>query len=210
MTDSWLQIPMLGDDIPLSTLIRSSPAPITELRHLWNGVSVDQSLKTTLSAAWTSAFLYLLFECRYSSLNLSEKPQFREKTMGLWDRDVVEIFLAPDPTNPSIYREVEVSPLGEWLDVELQIKDGKRKSNWEWNSNVESVCRISDSIWKAAFRIPAKTLFGNEISAGQECSGNFYRCDGTEPDRHYITWQPTMTPEPAFHVPEKFGRIRFV
>src|SRR5882672_3845954 len=98
MNDSWLQIPMLKDEIALSTLISSSPAPITELRHLWNGVPVDQSLKTTLSAAWTPAFLYLLFDCHYSLLNLSETPRFTGKTMGLWDRDVVEIFVAHDPT----------------------------------------------------------------------------------------------------------------
>src|SRR5947209_6068488 len=159
MNDSLLQVPMLKDEITLSTLIGSRLAPITELRHLWNGVPLDQSLKTTLSAAWTPAFLYLLFECHYLSLNLSETPQFKEKTMGLWDRDVVEIFVAPDPVDPNRYREIEVSPLGEWLDVELEIKDGERKSNWGWNSDVESVCLIDDSVWTAAFRIPANALF---------------------------------------------------
>jgi len=210
MSDSLLRVPMLKDEIALSTLISSSPAPITQLSSLWNGLPIDNTLKTTLWAAWTPSFLYLLFECSYVSLNISATPQFKEKTMGLWDRDVVEAFVAPDSRNPCHYREVEVSPLGEWVDVELEITNGERKSNWEWNSSVESVCKIEDSVWKTAFRIPSETLFGHNISAGQECVGNFYRCDGTEPDRHYITWQPTMTPEPAFHVPERFGRIRFV
>ena len=201
---------MLNSDIALSTLISSSPVPITHLTSQWNGLPIDESLKTTLWAAWTPAFLYLLFECHYISLSVTATPQFEEKTMGLWDRDVVEAFIAPDPQNPNRYREVEVSPLGEWLDVELEITNGERKSIWGWNSHVESVCKIEDSIWRSAFRIPASTLFGHDISSGQECLGNFYRCDGREPDRQYITWQPTMTSEPAFHVPERFGRIRFV
>jgi hypothetical protein len=204
---SELNIPSLNGDIELSALLSSSPNPIAKLAYFWDGSPIDEALKTSLWAAWTPTFFYLLFECRYRTLNLSDNPQFSSKTMGLWDRDVVEVFIAPDPSNLNQYREVEVSPLREWVDVELKIDNDQRKSNWNWNSNVESDCVIEESVWKAAFRIPATRLFECELSKGQIYAGNFYRCDGVEPNRHYIAWQPTLTAEPDFHVPERFGRI---
>src|SRR4051794_2315159 len=96
MSDSLLHVPMLKDDIMLSTLISSNPSPIAHLSYFWNSVPVDHALKTSLWAGWTPAFFYLFFECNYLSLNVTTTPQFAEKTMGLWDRDVVEIFVAPD------------------------------------------------------------------------------------------------------------------
>jgi hypothetical protein len=43
---------------------------------------------------------------------------------------------------------------------------------------------------------------------GAEYAANFYRCDGGPPERRYLAWHPTLTPEPDFHVPARFGRIR--
>ena len=39
---------------------------------------------------------------------------------------------------------------------------------------------------------------------------NFYRVEGQQEPRFYSAWQPTNTPHPNFHVPEAFGRLRFV
>jgi len=38
---------------------------------------------------------------------------------------------------------------------------------------------------------------------------NFFRIEGSEPDRFYSAWRPTFTPRPNFHVPECFGELRF-
>ena len=38
---------------------------------------------------------------------------------------------------------------------------------------------------------------------------NFYRVEGKFEPRNYMAWQPTHTPLPNFHVPQKFGTLRF-
>ena len=213
-----LEVPSLKSDIVLSELLNVDPPAQTQLRFLWDGKHAPKDLNTDLWVAWTPSFLYCHFSCSFASLNVSGNPQSANKTMGLWDRDVVEIFIAPDTVNRYLYREIEVSPAGEWLDVELQMENGERHSNWDWRSGVESASVIEDElkggangrVWKTAFRIPTETLFGGILKSGQECLGNFFRCDGSEPDRNYLAWSPTMTEQPNFHVPERFGRIRFI
>jgi hypothetical protein len=41
---------------------------------------------------------------------VSDKPQTEKKTMGLWDRDVCEIFIAPDEHAIERYFEFEAAP----------------------------------------------------------------------------------------------------
>jgi hypothetical protein len=38
---------------------------------------------------------------------------------------------------------------------------------------------------------------------------NFYRVEGPQEPRFYSAWQPTHTPQPNFHVPSAFGKLRF-
>jgi hypothetical protein len=38
---------------------------------------------------------------------------------------------------------------------------------------------------------------------------NLFRCVGPEAPDRYLAWHPTHTPEPAFHVPEAFGKLYF-
>ena len=38
---------------------------------------------------------------------------------------------------------------------------------------------------------------------------NFYRVEGKSEPRAYLAWQPTSTPQPNFHVPSAFGKLRF-
>jgi len=38
---------------------------------------------------------------------------------------------------------------------------------------------------------------------------NLYRVEGNLEPRRYLAWQATHTSEPQFHVPERFGRLRF-
>ena len=47
-------------------------------------------------------------------------------------------------------------------------------------------------------------------SSGDVWHGNIFRCVGKGENRGYLAWQPTETPAPNFHVPEKFGEFEFV
>ncbi|MBK9174069.1 MAG: hypothetical protein IPM28_13880 [Chloracidobacterium sp.] len=59
---------------------------------------------------WSDTAFYALFEAQQAEeLIVSSRPDLTKKTMNLWDRDVVEIFLAPDLSAPRRYFEFEVS-----------------------------------------------------------------------------------------------------
>ena len=38
---------------------------------------------------------------------------------------------------------------------------------------------------------------------------NFFRVEGAREPRFYSAWRATNTPQPNFHVPEAFGKLRF-
>jgi alpha-galactosidase len=60
-----------------------------------------------------------------------------------------------------------------------------------------------------AIKIPWEAL-GRKPKPGDIWLGNIFRCVGSDPDRGYLAWQPTLTEKPNFHVPEKFGMFSFV
>jgi len=56
--------------------------------------------------------------------------------------------------------------------------------------------------------IPIKSIDHRAPKPGLEMRINFYRCQGSDPNRKYVAWQPTNAA--TFHVPEAFGRMRLV
>jgi hypothetical protein len=59
-----------------------------------------------------------------------------------------------------------------------------------------------------AIKIPW-AAFDRKPTAGDVWVGNIFRQVGFGETRGYLAWSPTMTPEPQFHVPEKFGEFVF-
>ena len=128
--------------------------------------------------------------------------------MGLWDRDVCEIFIAPDPAVAERYLEFEAAPNGEWLDIAINWSAGKRESDWEFNSHMTTAARVEKDRVTVAMRIPWNHWI-HEPQRGERWRGNLFRCVGSDPGRGYLAWQPTLTPEPNFHVPRVFGWLVF-
>jgi hypothetical protein len=71
-----------------------------------------------------------------------------------------------------------------------------------------AAARVRGERVNISMRIPWKPL-GRTPRAGERWRANLFRCVGAGDARGYVAWQPTHTPEPSFHVPEKFGWIRF-
>ncbi len=129
--------------------------------------------------------------------------------MGLWDYDVCELFVAPDPSTPTHYFEFEVAPTGEWLDVELHWYPDRRHSNWAYCSGMRTATRVEPEQLTLAMAIPW-TAFGREPRPDAAWLCNLFRCVGDAgASRGYLAWQPTHTAEPAFHVPQAFASLRF-
>lgn len=159
---------------------------------------------------WSRSSLFVRFDCGQNEPFIIEAlPRLNRKTIGLWERDVCEIFIAPDKSEPKKYFEFEVAPTGEWLDLAIDMTCGERVTDWEYTSGMEASARIEDGKVTMAMKIPWEA-FGRKPKAGDVWLGNIFRCVGKEPDRGYLAWRPTMTEKPNFHVPEAFGEFHFV
>ena len=179
------------------------------INRYWSGESAPPTRHAEARILWSPAALHLRFICQQGEpLIVSRNPQTQTKTMGLWDRDVCEIFIAPDPNVVERYMEFEAAPTGEWLDVAIHWASGKRNSDWEFNSHMTTAARIEKDRVTIAMRIPWNHGI-HEPQKGERWRVNLFRCVGLDPERRYLAWQPTRTPEPNFHVPQVFGWLVF-
>ena len=159
---------------------------------------------------WSKVALYVRFEANQAEpIVMSETPNVQTKTKGLWDRDVCEIFLAPNKAEFRKYFEFEIAPNGEWIDLGIHQLPEKRETDWEYNSGMKSATRIEKDKVVMAIKVEWKA-FGKTPKAGDIWLGNILRAMGSEPNRGYLAWSPTETKQPNFHVPEKFGEFEFV
>jgi hypothetical protein len=169
-------------------------------------------IKTKIRAFWTDSDLFLLFRCPYTVLNLFLPADNTKKRVGLWDRDVVEMFLEDDWTNIRHYREFEISPTGDWIDLAIDL-DHKNYDH-SWSSGWKTLARIDEGkkVWYAAARIPLAAVSNKEVKPGTKWRMNLYRIDGlgADPQRHFLCWQPTCVQNrDPNHVPEHFGTLVF-
>jgi len=169
-------------------------------------------LKTEVRIFWTDENVYFLFICPYSELNLFLPADNKHARSHLWDRDVVELFLGYDWENIRHYREFEIAPTGDWIDLDIDLD--RDFHDEDWRSGWTTAARIDPRkhVWYAAARIPIKSIGGPAVSAGSKWRMNLYRTDGlgADPVRHFMCWQPTcaLDRDPN-HVPENFGTLVF-
>lgn len=164
--------------------------------------------RTEIRSRWTDGNLYFLFICPYEKLNLKPNPVTDAETNHLWDWDVAEVFIGSDFQHISRYKEFEVSPQGEWVDLDIDRDFIQKNNGIQWNSGFTSKARIDagKKIWYAEMKIPFSAIDKRRPAEGIEYRINLYRCQDSEPGRKYINWQPTG--QKTFHVPEKFGRMK--
>ena len=118
------------------------------------------------------------------------------------------MFLGSDFQNIQKYKEFEISPQGEWIDLDIDLAKPHHEDGWVWNSGFSVAARIDSAakIWYGAMRIPCAALESGSPSVGEKFRINLFRSQGPPPNRTQIAWQPTMSN--TFHVPEKFGLLR--
>ena len=182
--------------------------PVT-IEHYWSGERAPASRHAEARICWSSEALHVRFVCvQQEPLVVSDNPRTDKKTLGLWDRDVCEIFLAPDPVNASRYFEFEAAPTGEWVDLGITITASGRDTDWDFRSGLTAAAKLEGERLSVGMRIPWSAAIPKP-RAGEEWGVNLFRCVGPEAPERYLAWRPTRTPEPAFHVPEAFGFLRY-
>jgi hypothetical protein len=166
--------------------------------------------RTEIRSRWTSGHLYFLFVCPYEKLNLRLDPPSPSETNKLWEHDVAEVFIGADFQNIQRYREFQVSPRGEWVDLDIDRSKPNFANGWTWNSGFLVKARIDEKkkIWYGEMKIPIGSIDSRPPAAGNEMRVNFYRIQGPGPNRVYVAWQPVNAQ--SYHTPEAFGRIVLV
>jgi Carbohydrate family 9 binding domain-like len=175
----------------------------------WSGDPAAIGRRAKAKMLWSSSALYVRFEANQAEpLVVNETPNLDTKTKELWDRDVCEIFVAPDAENSRKYFEFEIAPTGEWIDISIHQTPEGRVTDFAYHSGMKSAAKIEDvKIWMA-LKIDF-TAFNGTPSVGDIWKGNLFRCIGKGKTRGYLAWQPTKTKKPNFHVPTAFGEFEF-
>jgi hypothetical protein len=164
--------------------------------------------RTEIRSRWTTSHLYLHFRCPYVDLHLHPDPKTDVETNKLWEWDVAEVFVGADFQNIERYKEFQVSPQGEWVDLAIDLSANPPAYDWTWNSGFEAKARLdrAKKVWYGAMRIPLRAIDDREPRPGLELRINFYRIQGPPPNRTWINWQPVN--DESFHTPSAFGRLR--
>jgi cellulose/xylan binding protein with CBM9 domain len=164
--------------------------------------------RTEIRTRWTDKNIYFLFVCPYKELYLKPAPDTDHETNQLWNWNVAEVFIGSNFKDIKRYKEFEVSPHNEWVDLDIDLNQAHHENGWVWNSGFEHVTRIDNAkhIWYVAMKIPFKALDTRTPAPGNMFRVNVYRTEGSPKQQKEIMWQPVMSD--TFHVPERFGLLR--
>jgi hypothetical protein len=186
--------------------LKAQPVVIS---RLWSGQAAPSGRQAEVRILWNQEALVVRFVCQQREpLFVNSHSQIDKKTIGLWDRDVCEIFLAPDAERPERYFEFEAAPTGEWVDLAINQTAEGRETDRQFHSGMTTAARMAEELLTITMRIPWSDAIP-QPQPGDKWRINLFRCIG-EGDERYLAWQPTFTPVPNFHVPQVFGWLEFL
>ena len=168
------------------------------------------TIRTEVRSRWTKDNLYLLYVCPYEELHLKPSPNTVAETNELWNWDVAELFIGSDFHDIRRYKEFEVSPQGEWVDLDINLALPHHEDGWTWNSGFQVAARIDRKakVWYGAMRIPFAAIDERTPEAGNVFRANLFRGQGPPERQKSIAWKAPM--RDTFHTPERFGQLELV
>jgi len=116
-------------------------------------------------------------------------------TDGLWDYEVVEVFLL----GTERYLEIELSPHGHYLALGFRVSSPRVRER-EFPS-IDYVASWNGDRWVGTARLPRSLVPANADRY------NAYRVNGMGPDRRYFAACPVPGDRPDFHRLECFGKL---
>lgn len=206
MFAEYVETPLGVDDFDNEAWQRCRPVMIA---HYWSGEPAPVERQAEARICWSEEALHVRFAGnQHEPLVVSAEPRTDRKTLGLWDRDVCEIFIAPNAAEPWRYFEFEAAPTGEWVDLGIVLTPEGRQTDWHFQSKMRAAARVEETGIKVVMVIPWSISIPKP-EKGARWLVNLFRCVGPEAPERYLAWRPTKTPEPNFHVPEAFGPLDF-
>src|SRR3989442_5894307 len=156
-----------------------------------SGKSHFPEIATRVASVWTKTHIYFLFWCRFDSINVYQGEDPKAERWQLWDRDVVEVFLNPQPERVNHYYEFEVAPNNQWIDLEID-KTKNPFNDASWNSGFEHATRIDakNHVWIAEMRIAVSSMNVSATHPGAEWRVDFFFAGGEGGDapRSFFGW----------------------
>jgi hypothetical protein len=125
---------------------------------------------------------------------------------GLWDWDVVELFVSATGSPDRLpYYEFQVSPLGQYL--ELEIFEPRKRFNRDFKSGFEhKSLKLNDKFsWTAEMAIPLEKLGWNGDPS--RIVGNAFAILGPPESRAYWSLFLGQQTKPDFHLPQEFKKL---
>jgi alpha-galactosidase len=180
-------------------------APAIRFERDWKGEQSDPQRATEVRLLWNEQTLFLRFLASYRELHVFPDARADGWRDELWERDVAEAFLQPDANDQRVYKELEVSPNGYWIDLNIahggkdEMRSGLRRRVAQ-----DAAARM----WTAELAVPMRSLT-TAFDPKRSWRANFFRVEGKTEPRFYSAWSPTLTQAPNFHVPEAFGHLIF-
>ena len=227
----WADIPVLGNgDQP--------PLPTYTIKRATGKIVIDGVLKerdwkaaksvgdfvfpwwkegkkeqTIAKLLWDDENLYVAFQCEDAHIwavhTQRDDPVSRD--------DCAEVFFAPDPSDVRTYFNFEFNVLGTLLD---RAPYNNRSSKWN-AEGLQVACVIDGTLnddsdedrgWVMEIALPFRNLVDfaphTPPRNGDTWRLNLNRCGG-KTDLQYSQWSSSATEKAQFHVPERFGIVRF-
>ena len=177
-------------------------APATTLDQESESGRVRPEAATVVRALWDDQNLVLGFQCPFRRLTTLPGPDPTKERMGLWEGDVVELFVGRDAARPGRYFEFELAPDGQRLDVAVDLP----RKDFGWDSGFRGFVFVDleRRVWSAELAIPFAAI-GGAPARGEVWRANLFRCDrdlGAS-----LALRPTLAA--TFHRPERFAELVF-
>ncbi len=178
----------------------------------WESGKKEQTVAKLL---YDDRHLYVAYLCQDAHIWAEHK----ERDSAVYRDDCVEVFIAPDPSRPAAYFNIEMNVAGVFLD-HFRLPGVPAQEDWN-AKDFRIATRIAgtlnddsdqDDYWvlEAAFPLEnfANTMKLPPPKAGDVWRVGLNRCGGNT-NRQHSQWSPSNTDRPAFHVPERFGKMIF-
>ncbi len=176
---------------------------------------------TEVRVLYDDVFLYVGFKCEDTYV----WGTVTERDGPIWNEECVEVFVNPANVAHQYY-EINVSPKNIIFDSVILNNRTIEKPNetfiglTEWNpEGLITATHVNGEVdfpgkatgWTAEFAIPLAALIGATNvppQPGDEWRMNFYRIDSPKNEgREHYAW--SQTGKAAFHLPWRFGTIKF-
>lgn len=143
----------------------------------------------------------LVLEFKVKGKAFTKESRFSKtpfKNWGLWEEDVVELFIRRE--GESSYLEVQANPKG--LGFQLQIFEPRKLFYTPIFESISVTSKISSDEWLGKIEIPQELIPGK----GESFEGGIYAILGTP--REYYALNPNIDLAPDYHRPELYIKFK--